>query len=244
MSININKNRIFSNYTTGQIRSGAGISFKNNNIPLRKNSFCLNISKIDFCKPGLLKRAGLFLEKNCKKFLENDANPFVLEIVNFGSKIILSPLMILGIAPFTRNWKEDKDSIKASALMHPVQAGLTLSFATLSSIVANKSISHYARKGTLGKSIDTDFAYFFNTIKNPHGLENLNRLKSSVTFFLTLAMIPLASKALDAVLPKILSDKKYIQSPDKTLDSIYARKLYPEFGKNNKHEVKTRKIYA
>ncbi|GEM_PF-4778551 len=245
----MNINRDINNYISKDTRrTGISISQKEkkNNNSSQINFSAINLNNIAD-KPGLFKRAGLFLERNCKNFLEGDSNPYVLDIVNFGSKIIISPLMILAIAPFTRDWNKDKDAIKASAILHPIQAALTLTFAIVSSLITNKVIDKFARKGTLCKPIDPEFAHMFDPIRNKEfGAENLGKLKKLNTVAFTLLMIPVAGKILDSILPRILKDDKHIKSSDRVLDSIYARKLYVPFGKtvNDNNEVKPNKLYA
>lgn len=175
---------------------------------------------------------GSFGRKKCNDFLDKEASPYILDAANFGSKIILSPLMILLIAPFTKEWKNNKDkkTIKCSAILHPVQAALTLAFATVTSLVTNKITDYYAQKGTLGNFIDPKLGDFFNPVKNS---KNLSKLKNINTIMLTLAMIPIASVTLDKILPKILEKcNKHPNSQCDDMDDVYTARL--KFGKRKK----------
>lgn len=167
---------------------------------------------------------GSFWRKKYNGFLKKGTSPYALDAANFGSKILISPLMILLIGPFTKEWKnhKDRDAIKASAILHPIQAGLTLAFATVTSLIANKITDYYARKGTLGNAIDPQLGDFFNPAKNP---KNLSKLKNINTVIFTLAMIPVATLVLDKLLPKILKCDKHEDSDCKDMDNVYTARL-------------------
>ncbi len=102
---------------------------------------------------------------------------------------------------------EKKESIKCSAVLHPIQAGIAF-FSTMgASIVANKTLDRYAKKGTLGNFIDPELGKFFNpAIKN--GLKNLGKLKNISTIVLTAASIPITGILLNKMLPKLRRNVK------------------------------------
>jgi hypothetical protein len=186
--------------------------------------------------------SGSFLQRKCGSFFEKEISPYALNIANYGSKVLISPLMILLIAPFTKDWKKDKtrESIKCSALLHPIQAAVTFLFATAASFTANKLTDKYAQKGVLGSFIDPELGKFFDPVKNPH---NLAKLKNINTIILTLAMIPIVSVALDWIIPKILrKNNQPLNLLDKITDSACTATLFPEFG--NKKKLKGGKLYA
>jgi hypothetical protein len=200
-------------------------------IILNRNKYT-NINKTTF--------TGSLLQKKCGSFLEKEISPYALGVVNYGSKVLISPLMMLLIAPFTKDWKKDKETIKCSAIIQPVMASLTLLFSAVTSFIANKIIDHYAAKGILGNFIDPELGKFFDPAKNP---KNLSKLKNINTVVLTLAMIPVTCMTLNWVLPKILEKcNKGSRSHDKNADSVYVARFFPEFGKKDK--LKEGKLYV
>jgi hypothetical protein len=191
----------------------------------------LNKSAID---PGLLKRAGSFFKKTYNNILEKEIGQNSSNLINYVGKAVISPLMIFTIAPFT---DEKKDSIRYSALLHPIQAILAFTTAIGTSLAANKILDHQAKKGTLGNFIDPELGNFFNpAIKN--GSKNLSKLKNISALVLTVAAIPVTGIILNKILPKMIKSTKELPPQETASGSAYAKKLRPEFG------IGKGKIYA
>jgi len=153
-------------------------------------------------KPCFFNKAGMFFKKTYHSVLKKEIGQNTSNLINYAGKAIISPLMIFAIAPFTN---ENKESIKHSALLHPIQAVLSFATAMGSSIIANNILDNKAKKGTLGNFIDPELGKFFNSATKI-GKENLSKLKNISTLFLTVVAIPITGILLNTILPKLIQN--------------------------------------
>jgi len=190
MQINFQKNNItpYSPRTFTRKQSSFGIS----------HTVKLNTS------PCLANKAGTFFKKTYSSALNKEMGQNTSNLINYAGKALISPLMIFAIAPFT---DEKKESIKNSALLHPIQAVLSFVTAIGSSIAVNKVLDSRAKKGILLKTIDPELGKFFdsNTLK---GKQNLAKLKNISTLGLTVAAVPISGLILNAVLPYVIKSTR------------------------------------
>lgn len=216
---------------------------KQNTFSQKNSNFYRNQDKIHFGKnipkpqplisPGLLERAGLFLQKKYEKVLNKEISPNLPNIINYGGKAIFSPLMIMAAVPFT---EEKKETVWYSAIINPIQAGFALITSVASSFAANKFFDKHAEKGELFKAIDPELSHFFDTVKNSQGKQNLGKFKNIATIGLSLLTIPLTGLVLNRLLPKIIKDPSEHHPEEKFADTVYAKQLSPNFGKKFKKE--------
>lgn len=217
-----------SSYLIGASRANIA---KNRLIPQKQVSFGSAGNFI--ARSGLFKKAGFFIRKTLDAVLQKGVDQNFANAINYGGKALISPLMILAVAPFT---DEKNESIKYSMLMQPLQAGLAFATSLGLSIITNNAMAKAAKKGTLGNFIHPSLGPFF---KNE---AYFKQFKSISTAVMTALVIPITSAILFWSLPKLM--KKF--SPDKEEPStmphsgIYAQrlndrklfceKLRPEFG--------------
>ncbi len=185
-----------------------------------------------FVKSAFFERAGFFIKNVLTKVKEKGVDQNIANAINYGSKALISPLMILSVSPFT---DEEEDSIKYSMVMQPIQAGLAFASSLLLSILANRAFDKAAKKGTLGNRIDPTLGKFF---QNP---EHLKQFKSMSTAVMTALVIPLTTAILLWSLPKIMKTLGKDEPPSSMVysglyaqplneASLFSRKLRPEFG--------------
>jgi len=212
----------FNNYINKEIskinklnRSSIQLKTKNN---MQRNGFGAGKINKSATPPDLLKRAGLFFKKTYNSVLEKEIGQTASNLINYTGKAIISPLMIFTIAPFTN---EKKDSIRNSAVLHPIQAVLAFASSLGASVITNKILDHQAKKGTLGNFIDPELGNFFNPAKT-NGKNNLAKLKNISTFFLTIIAIPFAGILLNKILPKIIKTDKTNQENHAKKGKLYA----------------------
>ncbi len=216
--------------------------FKNKLLNLKNNptTFGSSAAKLGktVSKPDFIKSAGLFFRKKTAALLNKGIDQTGSNVINYGSKAIITPMIILGAG---RAIKEKKESIKASALMNSIQGVLTLASATIISAATNKGLNKAAKKGKLGNFIDPELGKFFNPITET-GKKHLSKLKSIATIGITIAAIPVTSELLNRILPKLINKRKepeinpYVSSVFSTFGSnenIFEKKLKIESEKDD-----------
>ncbi len=161
-------------------------------------------------KSGLIKKGADFFVNGLDNLLKkpDTVGQFASNVINYGGKLILAPLMIFAGSKLT---DEDNDSIKSSMLLEPVDAVISFGMATAFGLAANKIIGKAAELGKLGE---------FYTKK-----AHIKELKNISTLAMTALAIPVSAKLLSWALPKIKTRVVGVEIDGKLHADMYATKL-------------------
>jgi len=184
-------------------------------------------------KSGLAKKSADFLVNEVDSLLKKPEGlgQFSSNVINYGGKALIAPLMILAGSKYT---DENKNSIKTSMLLEPVSAGITFMMATSFGFVANKVIGKMAELGKFGE---------FYTKK-----AHIKELKNISTIAMTALSIPVAAKLISWALPNVkskIAGKEMSQNLNADMYSakldrysVFAETLRPKFGNLTRRQEK------